>query len=192
VYSWAYDRWTQIVIPPEFSGGVDTITMSSTPGYTLDGLDAVDTNLDTLMPSLDDRVWTGGQLIESAYINGALYYFNGPAMSAEVQTSETNLIANLPMLQYQKPKASIVQNKAQVNTVWPMVDMASFSAVSVTLYTRDLLNMSSTASVAFTPTSAGFCETRITSRYVKFDVQTTGDFTFLQGVDVEFTNAGVR
>lgn len=192
VYSWAYNRWTLIAIPAAFSGGVDTITMSSTPGYTLDGLDAVSTNLDTLMPSLDDRVWTGGQLIESAYINGALYYFNGPAMSAEVQTTETNLIAALPFLQYQKPKAALVQNKAQVNTVWPIADMVNFSAVSVTLYTRDLLKNSATASVAFTPTSAGFCQTRITSRYVRFDVQTTGNFTFLQGVDVEFTNAGVR
>lgn len=191
-YSWAYQRWTLIEIPAAYSGGVDIISMTSTPGYTLDGLDAVDTNLDTLEPSLDSRVWTGGQLIASAYINGDLFYFNGPPMNAEVQTAETNLMANLPMLPYQKPKASLIMNKAQVNEVWPVVDGASLSAITVTMYYRNQLNVQPVADTALTPNSQGYCEAHLTARYVRFDVQTTGDFNYLQGIDVTFVNAGLR
>ncbi len=193
IYSWAYDRWSTVTIPVAYSSGVDIISMSSTPGYTLDGLDAISTNLDTgILFSLDDRVWTGGQLIASAYINGALYYFNGPPMPAEVQTSETNLMANIPMLGYQKPKASLVMNKAQVNEIWPIVDGASLSSVTVTMHYRNQLNMTATSDVALTPNSQGYCEAHLTARYVRFDVQTSGAFNFLQGVDVTFVNAGVR
>lgn len=192
VYSWAYSRWSLIVIPVAYSSGVDIITMSSTPGYTLDGLDAVDTNLDTLQPSLDSRVWTGGQLVASAYINGALYYFNGPPMPAEVQTGETNLMANTPFISYQKPKAALVKNKATVTEIWPVADGASLSSVTVTAYVRDQLNQTASALTALTPNSQGYCEANFTSRYVRFDVQTSGAFDFLQGVDVTFVNAGVR
>lgn len=190
VYSWAYNRWTQALF--DYVGGVDTITMSSTPGYTLDGLDAVTTNLDLLPESLDSRIWTGGQLVPSAYVNGVLQYLNGGAANAEVQTAEVNLMANQPMLSYQKPKASLIMNKAQLNEIWPVVDMASLSAISVTVLTRDTLNQTPAASMSVTPNSAGYCETLITARYFRIDVQTTEPFDFLQGVDVTFVNAGVR
>ena len=193
VYSYAFQKWSLVQIPNANSGNIDIIVTASTPGYTLDGLDAVDTNLDTLPFSLDSREWTGGQLVMSAYINGKLYYLNGSPMPATVEVGETNLMAKLPMLPYQQPKKSLVANRAQINTIFPLVEgINSLSCVSVTINYRD--NQAETVQQWFgtTPDSAGKVDSRIQARYASFIIQTTSSFSQIQGLDVEFVNAGRR
>lgn len=193
VYSFAFSKWSLVQIPDAYSANIEIIATASTPGYTLDGLDAVDTNLDTLPFSLDSREWTGGTLVMSAYVNGVLYYFNGMPMNATVEVGETNLMAKQPMLPYQQPKKSLVANRAQINTIFPLVEsMSALATVKVKVNYRD--NQAGTLVNANlgSPDSAGKVDSRIQSRYASFVLSTSGSYAQIQGVDVEFVNAGRR
>lgn len=182
LYSYAYQRWARVDIPDAFSGGVDAIAIASSPGYTLDGLDAVSTNLDTLPFSLDDRAWTGGNLTFAAFINDGLYYFTSTPMDAEVETSEYNLMTSMD---------GTLNNLAQVEEVWPIVDGLS-ADVSLSIKSRDTRIQDLTTDGPQGPNDTGFAEFHNTARYHRFNVQTTGEFERIQGVDVTAVDAGKR
>lgn len=193
VYSYAYQRWAKVLIPNAYSANIEIIAVTSTLGYTLDGLDAVSGSVDALAFSLDSRFWTGGALVMSAVVNGLFAYFNGDPLPAQIQTAETNLVAQQPMLPYQKPLDGIVKHKGMINEVWPIVENASLSTIQVTVLYRDTQqSVPSSVIVGYSNTSAGYATGRITARYHRFDIQTTGDFDSLQGVDVNVVNAGLR
>lgn len=191
LYSYAYDKWALVEIPDAFSANIEIVTITSVPGYTLEGLDAVSTNLDALPFSLDSRAWTGGQLIMAAYVNGTLYYFNGTPMDATIEVGETNLMARIGM---GGGRDTIVENKAQINTIWPLVEgIASLSAVTVAANYRNNTQMESpTLDTPMAPGSSGFATSRVVARYASFVIKTTGNFTQIQGIDVDFVNAGKR
>jgi len=193
IYSYAYQKWAQVIIPVAFSANIEIISITSTPGYTLDGLNAVNSSVDALAYSLDSRFWTGGNLVLSAYINGWLAYFNGTALSAEVQTAELNLVAMQPMMPYQHPLDANVQYKGMVSQVFPIAHSASLSTVQVTILSRDTQQSATKATVmTYGNTSAGFAQSRVTARFHRFDVVTSGNFDSLQGIDVNVVNAGKR
>lgn len=182
VYSMAYNKWARIDIPDAFSGGVDQIVIASTVGYTLDGLDAVSTNLDTLPFSLDSRVWTGGTLAFAAFINQGLYYFNAVPMDTEVETGEVDLMLM---------STGVVMHKAQVNEVWPLVEGLDAN-VKIQIAARDLLTKAPNMTGDLVVESAGFAQAHSTARFHRFTVKTTGDFDQIQGVDVIAEDAGKR
>lgn len=191
IYSYAFNKWALVQIPDAFSANIEIISITATPGYTLEGLDAVSTNLDALPFSLDSRAWTGGQLVMAAYVNGTLYYFNGTPMDATVEVTETNLMGRLGAT---GGRNAVIENKAQMNQLWPLVEgIASLSAVTVAANYRN--NTQKELPVMDTlraPNSAGFASTLLTARYASFIIKTTGEYTQIQGVDVDFVNAGKR
>lgn len=195
VYSWAYDRWSRIDIPTQFdSGTVSHIALTSTPGVTLEGLDAYcASNIDALVISLDDRSWTGGVLTFSAYSGGSLYYWNGTSMSADVETSELNPQQNIypNTLNAQEDNLRLF---SQINEVWPMIDGISQSAMAVAIASRAKLTDVISEGPAISPISAGFVEARLVNRFFRFRITTDGsdDFSFIQGVDIRFEGAGKR
>ena len=193
VYSYAYQKWALVNIPVAYSANIEVLAVTSTPGYTLDGLDSVSSSVDTLPYSLDSRFWTGGSLVMSVFVNGIFAYFNGTPLPAEVQTAETNLVAQQPMLPYQKPLDGVVKHKGTVNEIWPIVESASLTTVQVTVLYRDTQqSVPSSLVVGYSNTSAGYATGRITARYHRFDLQTSGTFNSLQGVDINVVNAGLR
>ena len=191
IYSYAFNKWSLVQIPDAFSANIEIITITSVPGYTLDGLDAVSTNLDALPFSLDSRAWTGGQLVMAAYVNGTLYYFNGTPMDATVEVGETNLMGKLGAV---GGRDAVVGNKAQINAIWPLVEgQVSTSAVAVAAKYRNNTQMdTATLDTLRYANSSGFAESRLVARYASFVIKTTGTYTQIQGVDVEFVNAGMR
>lgn len=183
VYSWAYDRWAFV----EGTNGnlaLDLIFQATTIGYTLDGLDAVSSSIDALAFSLDSRAWTGGQLQFAAFNNGDLYYFNGTPMDTFVQSREVNLMT----MQSGQP----LRNKSAVREIWPVMQGGDRSAVAISMQYRDIVTLDEVDSGDISVTSAGFAQVRITSRYQRFGIATTGDFEFIQGFDVDFVDAGER
>src|ERR1700742_2383041 len=193
VYSYAHQKWALVNIPVAYSANIEVLAVTSTPGYTLDGLDSVSSSVDTLPYSLDSRFWTGGSLVMSVFVNGIFAYFNGTPLPAEVQTAETNLVAQQPMLPYQKPLDGVVKHKGTVNEIWPIVESASLTTVQVTVLYRDTQqSVPSSLVVGYSNTSAGYATGRITARYHRFDLQTSGTFNSLQGVDINVVNAGLR
>jgi len=182
VYSWAYQKWAMINLPATFGPGLDLITVSSTLGYTLEGLDAVSSSIDALQISLDSRAWTGGNLVFSAYIGDTLYYFNADPLDTVLQTGELILMQIVN---------SSVKNKALVTEIWPLVQ-GEDQNVTVAISKRDLQRDTPHVGVDVAPQSAGYVEALDIARYHSFVVKTTGDFEQIQGLDVTFEDAGER
>lgn len=182
IYSWAYDRWALV----EGSDGnlqIDVVFNAATPGYTLDGLDAVSSSLDALAYSLDSRAWTGGTLQFAEFSNGNLFYFNAIPMDTFVQSQEHNLMA--------EQAGAPLRNKATVIEVWPITDGLS-ADVQVSIQYRNVTTEDESDTGNIPVTSAGFAQARNTARFHRFGMATTGDFEKLQGFDVQFTDAGQR
>lgn len=173
VYSWAYNKWSLV-------SGVDVelVLSSISTGYTLEGLDAITTNLDALPVTLDSVQWTGGQVILSAYNSThKLGRFNGSAMPATITTGEQELIA---------------AQRAYITEVRPVaIGLSANIAVSV-LNRNNLTESVSTGAANVALNATGFAPVRVTSRYFNVQLSLTSDFKQLLGVEVTGTAAGER
>lgn len=181
VYSWAYNRWARIDLPGALAN-VDLIAVSSAIGYTLEGLDAVSTNVDLLPFSLDSRQWTGGALSFSAYIGDNLYYFNATPLDAEVETGDMCLM---------QIESGVLMNRAQVNEVWPVTQGVG-ADVTVAIGLRDNVQEASVLGPDIAPNADGFVEASDEGRYHRFDMKLTGPWEQIQGLDVIFVDSGKR
>ena len=85
-YDWQLDRWTRA------EANVNFLFNLHSPGYTLDGLDAVSAVLDDLPYSLDSRVWKGGRPTLAAFNTSHKFgYFEGDNMEASLETADVEL-----------------------------------------------------------------------------------------------------
>jgi hypothetical protein len=170
IYNWAVKRWSIVQ-----GLSMECFTRYAATGYTLEGLDAVDSNLDTLTPSLDSRVWTGGAQSLAAFDSAhKLNTISGTAMDATVDTGEVQLAPG---------------RRASVMWARPITDG---SAASVTLRTRNRTADSGTYGTASTQDATGICPMRSNARYHSARTTTTGAFSFIQGVEVQFSPEGER
>ena len=85
-YHWTENIWSQA------EQNVDMIETMRTPGLTLEGLDAVSTDLDTLAFSLDSRVWAGGNPTLGGFsTDHKLGFFDGLNKKATLESAEAML-----------------------------------------------------------------------------------------------------
>ena len=180
-YSWAYNRWGLINLPSPYTN-IDLVAVSSSIGYTLDGLDTVSSSIDALAFSLDSTQWTGGALSFSAYINQGLYYFTATPLNAEVETGDICLM---------QISTATLMNKAQINEIWPVTQGASAS-VTVAVGLRNNVKEVTALGADLTPDSAGYVPSHALARYHRFNMKMTGDWEKMQGLDVIFVDAGKR
>lgn len=174
IYSYAYRRWSRIE-----DINIQLLLRSITGTYTLDGLDAVNANLDLLTPSLDASQWRTGNFLLSAFNNvNRLSLFNGSAMPAIVETQETQFNRGVDGLSY-------------LTEVRPVADGLSAS-VTLAVAGRNVLTASASYSSAVSPNATGFCPIRSTARFHRFRMTTSGNFDNLLGVDVPPIPDGVR
>ncbi len=86
-YKWDEGDWSEIR-----DITFDRLINGQNQGYTLEGLDAVSTNIETLTPSLDSDVWKGGKgyfgAIDSSHF---LSSFDGDTLEATIGTGEREL-----------------------------------------------------------------------------------------------------
>lgn len=83
VYDWQLSKWAPIDI------SALAILPMVTTGYTLEGLDAISTNLDSLPFSLDSKAWQGGApLLAGFSADYTLGAFSGANLEATVTTPE--------------------------------------------------------------------------------------------------------
>lgn len=176
IYNWAYRRWSRIE-----DLNIELLLRVVTGTYTLEGLDAVSTNLDTLGVSLDDSQWQTGNLLLAAF-NGQhrLATFNGSSMAAEVETGE---------LQFNRAPDGLTY----VTEVRPVIEGYSAS-ITLAVATRNVLTESANFATAVTPNSTGYASVRATGRFHRFRVTSArnSEFDHLMGVDVTGTDDGVR
>lgn len=179
VYSWAAEKWTKIN-GPGAGLNIQYLFRSVTGAYTLDSLDNLSTNIDSLTIPFDSIFYSGGNYLLSGFDSGnRLNLFNGSAMPAEIRTAEIKFNPSL-------------NGSAYITAARPIVGSAT-ATVTIGVYVRD-----SGAGLSFISdypiASAGYAEVRATARFFKFTMETLNNtpFEHLQGIEVEVLDAGDR
>ncbi len=141
-YKWDHGEWSEIR-GIEF----DRIFNSRNQGFTLEGLDAISTNIDTLTPSLDSSVWKGGKAYSGAITTDHfLASFDGDTLQATIQTGERQLTAGRnTVLRSVRPLVEIDENRAQQQSSGAGTQSLTFQ-ISVALEGRNVLEVVPTVS----------------------------------------------
>lgn len=140
--------------------------------YTLDGLDAVSTNLDTLPFSLDSKVWQGSiNLLGIITPTFNLSLLNSTPLNATIETGEAWL---------QEPKRTFI------SLIRPHIDASSNSGVTITaqIAARNLEYEDISYGPACSLNSAGFIPVRANARFMRAQFNLTGAFRDAQGFDI--------
>jgi len=175
IYNWAQNRWSMIE-----DLNIEIITRLKALGYTLDGLDAISTNLDSILTTLDSAAWNSGSTLLAAFNNNhRAVTFDGSAMAATVDTTEQQLIAD---------------HRSMVREVWPVTNNASAANITVASLTRNLFTATLTTGSSTAANSTGFAPMRSSARYHRFRISTADGTPFddIQGVMVDAAPEGIR
>lgn len=161
IYNWALGRWSDADI------AVNLLTNFLTEDYTLEGLDAITTDLDALPYSLDSLKWKGGTLKIAGY--GTTHYlstFTGDNIAATLETTEAEITPN---------------TRTRIRFTRPIVD----GACSIQMGHRATQQDSVTWDTAATVNSRGRCATRVYDRYfrARVNIASAASWTHAQGVD---------
>lgn len=159
VYNWVYRRWAYAEVD------LEVFARYASQGYTLEGLDAVSASLDSLTPSMDSRVWTGGLMTLAGFsTNHKLGTFTGTVLDATVETGE---VQHYPGF------------RSNVTEVRPLVDG---NAATISVGSRNRQSASHTFGSATSQNDSGTCPVRSNARYHRYRISTSGAFNFIQGV----------
>ncbi len=166
---WAYNyspnakkRWAYS------SQDVEYIYRSLAEGYTLDGLDAISTNLDLLPFSLDSRVWTGNAALFSGFnTSHKQVNFTGAALDATIETQEVELTPN---------------QRTNIQEIRPFVE--GYTTMTIQIGGRNSLADSVTWGTAISANSAGNFPCRSNYRYHRMRVNLSGAFSHAQGLNI--------
>lgn len=168
VYNWAINKWAGPV-----ETNVELLTPSMALGYTLDGLDSVNSSIDALAFSLDSRIWAGGTLNLSCFdADHKMCNFTGSALAAEFETGDRQLFK---------------KNRAFVSNIIPVVEGGT---VTMRIGTRNLLTESASFGSSISVNSDGECPAEAEGRYHRFRMTVSGTFSHAQGLEIEATAAG--
>ena len=178
-YKWDTPRWSEIDID------IELIFQSQNQGYTLDGLDAVSTNIDTLTPSLDSDVWKGGKIYSGAFTtDDKLASFDGDTLQATLDTREIQLSAG---------------RASYVDSIRPLIEADAASAgkpgdlgIQIQISGRDGLEGSVTFDAASLVNAEGLARTCNQSRYhrVRTIIPAGAGWNHAQGVIVNKSGRG--
>lgn len=161
------------------------IFSSKSPGYSMDTLDQVNTDLDLITPSLDDPFWQGGNLqIQAFDIANNFGQLAGDPLDATLDTLESAPHGG---------SITYMDGTRPVLTAPP----GGVSAPTVQLLTRNLESTDYTVSTAAAQdVRTGICNVRAVARYVRARVAipggANGGFGVVTGVDIYGTSAGQR
>lgn len=173
VYNWFTQTWS---FAPNTE--VETIFRSLSFGYSLDGLDAVSTNLDALPFSLDSRAWTGGALLLAGFgVDNTMGYFDGPNLAPTVDTEEIQPFTG---------------QRTFVRNTRPLID--GNVTPSIALGLRTTVETSAAYGNPMSMNSLGWCPLRGNGQYVRARITLAANSTFehIQGVELDASPAGRR
>jgi hypothetical protein len=167
IYNFNTQRWTTATTTVNFVG------ISQTPGLTLEGLDAINNNLDALGSSLDSRLWVGGKFELAGGRGAKIVTFTGSPMTATLNTGDIEVEARF----------------SNLRLVRPIVDGGT---ADVALASRARLGDAVTFGAYQTPSSEDRVSVRGTGRYHRLSFQPTGNWETAIGADIEMEAQGLR
>ena len=166
IYNYEIGKWTS---------GTTTasrIATSSTPSFTLEGLDVFG-NLETIESSFDSRVWLGGKMQFAGVKDTKIVTFSGANNTAYIETGDIEVPGTTSAITMAKP---IVDN----------------GSGNVALVSRRLLN----EQVVFGSQTAADSENRVSirgvGRYHRLQLTPTGLWKTAVGMDIDLNGLGTR
>lgn len=171
IYNWATQRWSYLTV------GYRALFGARTVGYTLEGLDAISTDLDALGISLDSDQWKGGTKFYAAIDNDfKLCEFTGAALTAQFETGCAQIVED---------------RRSFVTGVRPLVE-GTTAKVTAAIGKRDRLIDNITWTSSTDLNSNGWCPQRANSRYHRVRMNISGSFTHAVGFDFYSRPEGLR
>jgi hypothetical protein len=166
IYNYETNRWSSGTTV------VDRIVSTSSPAFTLDGLDVFGT-LEQIDSSFDDRVWLGGKMQFAGVNLAKIVTFSGDPMTATIETGDIEVPGTTSAITMAKP---IVDN----------------GSGNVALVSRRLLN----EQVVFGSQSVADAENRVSirgvGRYHRLQLTPTGLWKTAVGMDIDLNGLGTR
>jgi len=148
-----------------------SISFAITPSVTLEDLDNFSTSIDALTISLDDRQWTGGQLLLAGTQGKKIITFSGAYKQASLTSGDIDV------------------GHSVVTLARPIVDNGSGS---VAVASRELLSGAITFGDASVADSEGRCGIRSAGRYHRVKTNPSGTWKTAVGVEVDISGQGSR
>lgn len=168
VYNFALNRWSILEVEAEL------IAPLFTPAYTLEDLDNLASNLDSLPAPLDSSLYKGGTFFFGGSFDKKIHGFTGSVLSGTIETSEY----------------ALTQNKHTVVT--RSVPYFENGSVTMQVGSRDRQDDPVVFDNASNLTDEGFCQHRVQGRFHRSRMNITGNWSFAQGVDIEGRTIGRR
>jgi hypothetical protein len=150
------------------------------PGYSLEQLDNISGSVDALTTSFDDPIYKGESFVLGGSRDQKIQSFTGAILNATITSKEFEIA---PM------RSSVI------NSITPYVtaknpDVQPTLSVSVGSRSRQIDDVNFTSAGAIT--SDNLCNVRSSGRYHRVKVETTGDFRYALGIDVDAKPLGRR
>jgi hypothetical protein len=159
----------------KWSSGTTTasrVATSSTPSFTLEGLDVFG-NLEAIESSFDSRVWLGGKMQFAGVKDAKIITFSGANNTSYIETGDIEVPGSTSAITMAKP---IVDN----------------GSGNVALVSRRLLN----EAVAFGTQTVADAENRVSirgvGRYHRLQLTPTGSWKTTIGLDIDLNGLGTR
>ena len=159
----------------KWASGITTasrIATSSTPSFTLEGLDVFG-DLEEITSSFDSRIWLGGKMQFAGVKDAKIVTFSGENRTAVIETGDIEVPGSTSAITMAKP---IVDN----------------GSGNVALFSRRLLNQQ----VVFGDQVVADAENRVSirgvGRYHRLQLTPTGQWDTAFGVDIEMNGLGSR
>ncbi|MCW5615895.1 MAG: hypothetical protein KIT32_12310 [Rhodocyclaceae bacterium] len=171
IYNWETGWWSYADVDVEFIG------KGFSAGYTLEGLDAITTDIEALPYSLDSVAYMGGRVnMAGFYTDHKFGFFDGDALAATLETGEFPIEGG---------------RRVFVGGVRPLVDGGTITAA---VGYRETPQASVTYSTATSAAADGVCPQRVSARYARarVSVAAAGTWTHAQGVEAEARQEGMR
>ena len=170
IYNYATQKWSTA------DASASTIFSQFVGAYTVELMDVISENLDSINIALDTDFWNGGQLLLGAINNDfKAAIFSGTENEGTLETRELELFPG---------------HRSSITNIRPIVDATS----TVTVKSRERLADTATESSSSTMVSSGDNPVRQSGRYFKIKVITPSGsvWSHAQGVDINATKIGLR
>ena len=166
IYNYEIGKWTS------GTTNASRVATSSTPSFTLEGLDVFG-DLEDIQSSFDSRIWLGGKMQFAGVRNDKVITFSGPNDTAYIETGDIEVPGTTSAITMAKP---IVDN----------------GSGNVALVSRRLLS----EQVVFGTQSVADAENRVSirgvGRYHRLQLTPTGQWKTTVGVDIDLNGLGSR
>ena len=166
IYNYEIGKWTS------GTTNASRVATSSTPSFTLEGLDVFG-NLDNIPTSFDSRIWLGGKMQFAGVKNTKIITFSGENNTAYIETGDIEVPGSTSAITLAKP---IVDN----------------GSGNVALISRRLLNQP----VVFGTQVVADAENRVSirgvGRYHRLQLTPTGQWKTTVGIDIDMNGLGSR